>query len=180
MDSRPVLSQLAGGLVILAAACSGSPLGPSQLPAASSPLSQPPPPTSAVLVIEDFRVIVQPSSRDGRGVPVEGGWFALSVRFALRETGNRSGATVESFFLGDGVGGGDWYAGICTKGLHVPQGGVYDTLSTDEGHASWGYCAPHLGVVSVPIKEFPVFITVYFVDDDGRAGSTNAKAFWKP
>jgi hypothetical protein len=130
-------------------------------------------------VIEDFSVIVKRSSVNGRGVPVDDGWFSLEVRFVLRETGNRSGATVESFFLGDGDGGGAWFDGFCTEGLRVPPGGVYDTLYTDEGYESWGYCAPYWGVVSAPIKEFPVFLTVNFVDDDGQAGSTGAKAIWK-
>jgi hypothetical protein len=61
----------------------------------------------------------------------------------------------------------------------VSPGGVYDTLSTDEGYASWGWCAPYLGVVSAPIGEVPVFLTVNFVDDDGQTGSTVAKAIWK-
>jgi hypothetical protein len=168
MNARPILSQLAGGLIIFAAACSDSPLGPSQLPSASS-LSPQPPPSSASLVIEDFQVIAK-FGGDGR--------FFLEGRFALRETGNRSGATVESFSL-DYLGGRDWWEEFCIQRLRVPPGGVYDTLSTAEGYASWGYCAPYLGLFSGLIKEFPVILTVYFVDDEGHAGSTNAKAIWK-
>jgi hypothetical protein len=110
---------------------------------------------------------------------VEDGWLSLEVRFLLRETGGNSGATVESFFLGDKTGGGAWFDGFCGEGVRVPPGGVYDTLNTDEGYASWGYCAPYWGVVSAPIKEHPMFLTVNFVDDNGRAGSVSAQAIWK-
>jgi len=54
---------------------------------------------------------------------VEDGWFSLEVRFLLRETGGNSGATVESFFLGDETGGGAWFAGFCLEGLRVAAGG---------------------------------------------------------
>jgi hypothetical protein len=134
-------------LAIVAAACSDSPVAPAPPPltSTSSPPPQPSGPASASLVIEDFAAIVKRSSTDGRGVPVEDGWFAIEVRFLLRETGGTSGATVESFFLGDETGGGAWFAGFCVEGVRVPPGGVYDTLNTDEGYKSWGYCAPYLG-----------------------------------
>ena len=167
-------------LTIVAAACSDSPVAPAPppLPSISSRSPQPPGPSSASLVIEDFAAIVKRSPIDGRGVPVEDGWFAVEVRFLLRETGGNSGATVESFFLGDGTGGGASFAGFCLEGLRVLPGGVYDTLNTDEGYASWGYCAPYWGVVRAPIKEV-MFLTVNFVDDVGRAGSVSAQAIWK-
>ena len=170
-------------LAIVAAACSNNPVAPDlsqpPLPLASSSSQEPAAPTSASLVIEDFSVIVKRSPVDSRGVSVVDGWFSLEVRFALRETGSNSGATVQSFFLGDGVGGGAMFDGFCIGDLRVPPGGVYDTLSTDEGYESWSYCAPYWGVVSVPLKEFPVFLTVTFVDDEGRTGSVRAKANWK-
>jgi hypothetical protein len=97
----------------------------------------------------------------------------------MRETGSISGATVKSFFLGDASGGGAWFDGICVEGLRVPPGGVDDTFSTDEGYESWGYCAPYWGVVSAPISESPVFLTVNFVDDGDRPGSVRAQAIWK-
>jgi hypothetical protein len=96
-----------------------------------------------------------------------------------QQSGRTSGATVQSFFLGDAAGGGAMFNGVCIGDLRVPPGGVYDTLSTDEGYESWGYCAPYWGVVSAPLKESPVFLTVTFVDDDGRRGSVRAKAIWK-
>jgi hypothetical protein len=110
---------------------------------------------------------------------VQDGWFSLEVRFLLRETGGKSGATVKSFFLGDGTGGGAWFAGVCLEGLRVLPGAVYDELNTDEGYESWGYCAPYWGVVRAPIKEIPIFVTANFVDDDGREGSVSALAIWK-
>ena len=72
------------------------------------------------------------------------------------------------------------YAGLCLEGgLRVLPGGVYDRFYTDEGYEWWSYCAPHFGTVAAPIKESPAFLTVNFVDDDGRAGSVRAKAVWK-
>jgi hypothetical protein len=170
-------------VAIVAAACSNNPVAPdlpqAPLPSASSPSPQPAGPTSASLAVEDLSVIVKRSPVDSRGVSVVDGWFSLEVRFALRETGSKSGATVQSFFLGDGAGGGAMFDGFCVGDLRVPPGGVYDTLNTDEGYESWGYCAPYLGVVGAPLKESPVFLTVTFVDDDGRRGSVRAKAIWK-
>jgi hypothetical protein len=168
-------------LAVVTAACSDNPVAP----APSQPPSQPPPfpsprppgPTSASLLIEDFSVIVKRSLPGGRAV--EDGRFSLEVRFLLKETSGNSGANVESFFLGDQSGGGAWFAGSCLKGLRVPAGGVYDTLNTDEGYASWSYCAPYWGVVSAPVKEMPIFLTVNFVDDDGHPGSVRAQAVWK-
>jgi hypothetical protein len=166
-------------LAIVAAACSNNPVAPDLPQSASSPSPGPAQPTSASLAIEDFSVIVKRSPVDSRGVSVVDGWFSLEVRFGLRETSSNSGATIKSFFLGDGAGGGAMFDGFCIGDLRVPPGGVYDTLSTDEGYKSWGYCAPYWGVVSAPLKETPVFLTVTFVDDDGRTGSVRAEANWK-
>ena len=168
--------------IVAAAACSDVAPSPSKLPplpSAPSSSPQPPGPPSASLVIEDFSVIVKRSSVDSRGGPVEVGWSSLEVRFLLRETGGNSGATVQSFFLGDGVGGGAMFDGFCVSGVRVAPGGVYDTLNTDEGYKSWGYCAPYWGVVKAPVTESPMFLTVTFVDDDGRSGSVRAQAIWK-
>ena len=181
---RNPVALAAFSLAIVATACSGTPVAPDlsqhpPVPPPSSPSPQPLPTTSASLVIDDFSVIVQPSTVDSRGVAVVDGWFSLEVRFALRETGGNSGATVQSFFLGDGAGGGAWYDGFCIGDLRVPPGGVYDTLNTDEGYESWSYCAPYWGTVKAPLEEFSVFLDVKFVDDDGRSGSVRAKATWK-
>jgi hypothetical protein len=179
-SARNPVAVAALSLAIVAAACSDSPVAPGlpqgpTSPAAPSPSPQPPPVrTSAALAIEDPSVIVTRSRTDNRGVAVEDGWFSLEVRFALRETGGTSGATVESYRIP-----GEIYGGICTVGLRVPPGGVFDTLYTDEGYASWSYCAPYLGVVSAPVTAYPVLVTVTFVDDDGRQGSVSAEAVWK-
>ncbi len=167
-------------VAIMAAACSGSPVAPgvAQPPSVSSPSPQPPALTNGLVSIEDFFVVVKRSAIDTRGVPVDDGYFSLEVRFALRGTDSSTGATVEKFFLGDGLSGGSWHDGRCLERVRVPPGGVYDTLSTDQGYESWGYCAPYWGVVSAPLKEIPIFLTVYYVDDNGRAGSVSAKAIW--
>jgi hypothetical protein len=47
----------------------------------------------------------------------------------------------------------------------MPAGGVYDTLNTDEGYASWGYCAPYWGVVRAPVEEMPVFALPIRLED---------------
>jgi hypothetical protein len=118
-------------------------------------------------------------------VALEEGWFSLEVRFLLRETGGNSGATVEHFFLGGEGGGGAWFGGpgICGEGMRVPAGGVYDTLNTDEGFAWWGWCAPFWGVdkLGAPPREYPIFLTVYFEDDEGHKGSVSVEAIrpWK-
>ena len=168
-------------LTIVAAACSNNPVAPDlsqSFRSATSPSPAPAAP-SASLAIEDFSVIVKRSPVDSRGVSVVDGWFSIEVRFALRETSSISGATIQTFFLGDEAGGGAWVDRFCIGDLRVPPGGVYDTLSTDEGYESWGYCAPYWGVVSAPLKETPVFLTVTFVDDAGRTGSVRARANWK-
>ena len=120
-------------LAIVAAACSNNPVAPDlsqpPLPSASSPSSEPAAPTSASLAIEDFSVIVKPSPIDSRGVSVVDGWFSLEVRFALRETGNNSGATVHSFFLGDGAGGGAMFDGFCIGNLVGPRQGDLEILT---------------------------------------------------
>jgi hypothetical protein len=70
------------------------------------------------------------------------------------------------------------FDGICTEGLRVPPGGVLDTYYTDEGYESLGYCAPH-GVISAPAKPSPMFVTVVFLDDEGRSGGVEATLVWK-
>ncbi len=176
-------------LAFLTAACSDNPVAPTR----STQPPQPPPsvgptlpsprpsgPTSASLQIENFSVIAKPSRTNSRGEPVavEEGWFSLEVRFLLREARGNSGATVEYFFLGGETGGGAWFGGSCGGGFRVPAGGVYDTLNTDEGVASWVYCAPYWGVdkLGAPAKEYPIFLTVYFEDDEGHPGSVRVEA----
>jgi hypothetical protein len=122
-------------------------------------------------VIEDLSVILTPGQ-----LPAT---FFAEIRFLLRETSNISGAAIRSLFVGDGRGGGDMYDGFCTDGLRVPPGGVLETFYTDEGYKSLGYCAPHYGVVSVPVEQSPVVLTVTFDDDDGRQGNVEARAVWK-
>jgi hypothetical protein len=169
-------------LAFVAAACSDNPVAPTR--AAQPPplfaFPSPPPsgPTSASLRIENFSVIVKPSRMNGRAEPVAvtDGWFSLEVRFLLRETGGKSGATVNDFFVEHGVlGGGAWFGGPCGGGFRVPPGDVYDTLNTDDGFASWGYCAPYLGVEKLG-EEYPLFLTVYFEDDEGNPGSVRVEA----
>ena len=103
---------------------------------------------SAVLAIEDPFVIVRSSRLSAR--------FEVEVRFLLRETGGKSGATIRSIFLGDGRGGGEMRDGICTDGLRVPAGGVLHTFYTDEGFESLGYCSTYWGTISTPTFNDPV------------------------
>ena len=165
-------------VAIAAAACNYNPVAPDPLHSTQLSASSPSPSTRASLTIEDFVVVVKRSPVDSTGASVVDGWFSLEVRFALRETGSNSGATIKSFFLGDDAGGGAMFDGFCIGDLRVPPGGIYDTLSTDEGYESWSYCAPYWGVVSAPLKESPIFLTVTFVDDDGRMGAVRARAHW--
>ena len=169
------LSVLAVWLLLagIAAGCGESPVspGPSNRPSPPAPPPVPPEPAIASLAIEDPSVILMPTQRPDT--------FTTQIRFLLRETGGNSAATIRSLVVGDGLGGGDWYEGACTDGLRVPSGGLLDTFYTDEGYKSLGYCAPHYGVISVPVKQSPVVLTVTFVDDDGRDGKVGATAVWK-
>jgi hypothetical protein len=141
-------------LIGLAAGCN-SPVvsGPSLIPLPPAPRPR------AVLAIEDPSVIFRPS----RGQP----GFEAEFRFLLRETGGTSGAMIRHIFLGDDRGGG---TSLCTDGLRVPPGGVFDKYYTDEGFASLGYCAPYWGLVPTPTLNHPATVTVTFVDDDGVIG----------
>jgi hypothetical protein len=141
------------------AGCSGSatPSTPSPTPAPVAPR------TAAQLAIEDASVNVQP-------LPT-GSAFGYDVRFALRETSGKSGATIQNVLVGDLKGGGDNTGPGCWRdSLRVPPGGTLDVFYTDAGQRSLGYCAPWTsGDTPTP----QVMVTVTFVDDDGRIGTVD-------
>jgi hypothetical protein len=175
MRSVVKLSALAVWLLLagIAAGCGESPVspGPSNRPSPPAPPPVVPGPAIASLAIEDPFVILRPTQGSDA--------FGIEVRFLLRETGGSSGATIRSIFLGDGRGGGDTIGGFCTDGVRVPPGGVLDTYYTDEGYESLSYCAPYAGLHGAPTLNRPIYLTVYFADDDGRHGSADAMAVSK-
>ena len=98
--------------------------------------------------------------------------FEYEPRFQLRETGGKSGATIQNVFLGAVNGGGDNTGPVCWRDvLRVPPGGTLDTFYTDEGYKWLGYC----GVWSNGSSETPTLqLIVTFTDDDGVTGRADA------
>jgi hypothetical protein len=98
----------------------------------------------------------------------------------LKETGGKTGAAIERIFLGKGRGGGESIGDPCIKGLRLPPGGVLDNFYTDEGVKRLSYCGPYLGTTAEPTLDFPVTVSVVFVDDEGRRGQVDARALVRP
>ncbi len=158
-------------LLTVGAGCSDSPPAPTPIvltPVPPPSVIPPPPPTVssalASVVLENAKVIVHKT---------EGG-FGYDVRFQVRETGGKSGGTVQNVFVQNPDGGGDNTGPGCwVTPLRVPPSGILDTFYTDEGSRWLSYCAPASGGNSA----MPVLrITVTFTDDQGGVGSAGAIA----
>src|SRR5262249_15685478 len=153
----------------ISAGCSGSPTpaAPSQvsLPSPTPPSRPPATPaetTAAQLVIEQQSMKVV--------YPAVNGYFQYELRFLLRETTGKSGATIENLLVGDGRGGGDNTGPACWREtLRVPPGGTLDTFYTEAGWKWLGYCGifPNFRTENPPM----LYVVVTFKDDDGRTGS---------
>ena len=161
---------LLAGVVVIAG-CTESPVSPWPPPAAREP--PPNPPSFASVAIEAPLVVLRPDAIPGQ--------FWVAVRFLLKETGGNSGATIQSIFVRNGrTGSGEQISGLCTEGLRIPAGGVLDVFYTDEGYRWLSYCAPaNVALIGSPILEFPVRVSVVFLDDEGRMGRVDATAVWK-
>lgn len=156
----------------LAVGC-GSPLSPvgpaldrSAAPAPPAPPTAPAAKASiASLVIEDASAIVW---------RLPSGLVVYEFEFLLREFGGRSGATITRVVAykpdepQEVIGSTDASCWGDDRIIRVPPGGTIDTFYTD---AAWKlpYCNPGAGLAPPVVSEFP--IEVFFVDDEGNAGS---------
>ena len=157
-----VLLVVLGATGALLGCSEGSPVTPTRSP---SPPAQPGPidaNTNAAVAIEDASVVVyQLGSR-----------FGYDVRFLLRETGGRSGATVLAVGIfnpdqSDVTGRDCW-----RDPLRVPPGGVLDTFHTDAGQYWLAYCSPGSAGYA---RNRSLTIAVTFADDEGRLVEAQSK-----
>ena len=118
--------------------------------------------TNASVTIEDASAIIHP----------DGARFGYEVRFLLRETGGRSGATVQRIAFYGPDGSDETGPGCWRDSLRVPPGGVLDTFHTDAGQYWLAYCSPGSGG---PVRTPSLSIVVTFTDDDGRVGEVGSK-----
>jgi hypothetical protein len=96
--------------------------------------------------------------------------FEYLVRFALAESGGKSGATIQNietavedrFNTGPGCWGDT---------LRVLPGGTLDIFDTDAGEKRLGYCAPDAASRTEASR---VSLVVTFTDDDGRSSTVQA------
>ena len=151
-------------LVILTAACRGSPVPPTPTPTPtttpSAGTSAPPVtnPSSAMLAVENPFAIVH---RDGSR-------FGYAVLFLLRETGGKSGATITRIVVYTLEGSDETGPGCWRTELRVPPLGSLDTFYTDEGTNWLSYCEPGSGgTMAAP----SLYVIVTFTDDFGVSGS---------
>ena len=96
--------------------------------------------------------------------------FDYLVRFALAETGGKSGATIQNIetAIEDRFNTGP----ECWRDtLRVPPGGTLDTFDTDAGEKWLGYCAPDAASRTEASR---VSLVVTFTDDDGRSSTVQA------
>ena len=150
----------------LSAACGGDYVPTSPSPPAP-PITVVQPPLASLEIVDPY-INLRPS--------YFGDSWSVEIRFLLRESTGESSATIRRIVVGEEVGRGDSWEGFCTEGLQVPPGGLLDTFYTDQGYEWLGYCAPFYGVVREPVHPSPVFVTVYFADDEGRVGQVFARA----
>ena len=96
--------------------------------------------------------------------------FRYLVRFALAETGGKSGATIQNIetAIEDrfNTGSGCW-----RDTLRVPPGGTLDIFDTDAGEKWLSYCAPDAASRTEANR---VSIVVTFTDDDGHSNTVQA------
>jgi len=146
--------------------CSSSPTTPSAPSVTSAAPSSAAPTSAAVLSIPRFTATAVPTTNDGSYK------FGYRIRFALAETGGKSGATIQNietaiedrFNTGPGCWG---------DSLRVPPGGTLDTFDTDaDAGEKWlGYCAPDAASRTEATR---VSLAVTFTDDAGRSSTVQA------
>ena len=101
----------------------------------------------------------------------DGARFGYGVRFLLRETGGRSGATIDRIVVYGPSGSDETNPGCWRDSLRVPPEGELDTFYTDAGAAWLSYCGPGSGGhTGAPV----LHIMVTFRDDNGVVGSVDA------
>ena len=142
-----------------------NPLIPPPTRDVSTPKPPPPPPdgpTQAAVVIESAYAIVSQPPRESSG------YYGYGVRFLLRETSGRSGATVERILIYGPSGSDEAGPGCWGDQLRVPPGGVLDTFYTDAGALWVLYCGPGSGGFT-PKPSLMIRVTL---KDDAGATST--------
>jgi hypothetical protein len=119
------------------------------------------------VVIESAFAIVH---RQPLGEPP--GYYGYELRFLLRETSGRSGATVERIVIYGPSGSDETGPGCWRDQLRVPPGGVLDTFHTDVGSLWLLYCGPGTGGFTATPS---LMIRVTLKDD---AGATSTVDQW--
>jgi hypothetical protein len=115
------------------------------------------------VVLEDAKVIVHET----------GSYLDYEVRFQLRETGGKSGATILNVFVGLLNDGGDNFGPGCRlEPPRVPPGGTLDAFDTHEGTDWLRYCAVVSRGYRAPVLQLQVVVT--FTDDQGGEGRAAA------
>jgi hypothetical protein len=147
------------------AGCSSSPTIPSPTPSITSATpSRTAPASAAVLSISGFTATAVPTTNDG------GYKFVYLVRFALAESGGKSGATIQNIetAIEDrfNTGPGCW-----RDTLRVPPGGTLDIFDTDAGETWLSYCSANPASRTEASR---VSLVVTFTDDDGRSSTVKA------
>jgi len=152
------------GLFLVGCNSPSFPPTPSPIPesvATPTPVPRPTNPSSALVTIENAFAIVSP----------DGSRFGYGVRFLLRETGGRSGATIDRVVVYGPSGSDETDPGCWRASLRVPPEGELDTFYTDAGAAWLSYCGPGSGGhTASPV----LHIVVTFRDDKGVVGSVDA------
>ena len=124
-----------------------------------------PDPSRATLEVFNFNVTEVGPRSGQRG-------YVYNIRFWLKETSGRSGATIVSIASGvDGVGTDIADAGCWRERIRVGPGGTLDIF--DKGWDGLSYCAPITGS-SIPAQS--VGILIEYIDDEGRLGLLYAVA----
>jgi hypothetical protein len=146
----------------LVALCSLGSLCACEIVNPPAPTRPSPRPTTAALSIENFsiNVHVHPQPRVNA--------YLYEPRFQLRETGGKSGATLEVIKFG-----GEELSGDCLGSVRVPPGETLETFHTGEVLQTWGYCA----LMSAGAAEAPELeVVVFFKDDAGGRADVRASA----
>ena len=148
------------GVILVGCNSPSLPPAPSPIPQSATP-QPPPPPSSAVVTIESPFAIVSP----------DGARFGYAVRFLLRETDGRSGATIERIVVTGPSGSDEAGPGCWRDSLRVPPKGELDTFYTDTGARWLGYCGPGSGgQTASPLLD----VVVTYRDDNGVVASVGA------
>jgi hypothetical protein len=113
---------------------------------------------AAIHVVDAFAIVHQMSTTT----------YGYGVRFLLRETGNRSGATVNRIAVYGPKGIDIADSGCWQDQQYIPRLGQLDTFYTDAGAAWLLYCGPGAeGGTATPA----LTVIVTFTDDADMVGS---------